>query len=49
MMEQINNYSAMPPLASRNIVDIHYLQTGRATTTDELGMREMQALSLIHI
>lgn len=45
MMEQINNYSAMPPLASRNIVDIHYLQTGRATTTDELGMREMQAMA----
>ena len=30
---------------SNNIVDIHYLQTGKATATDELGMREMQALA----
>ncbi|MBR5391887.1 MAG: DEAD/DEAH box helicase family protein [Prevotella sp.] len=28
---------------SNNIVDIHYLQTGNATATDKLGMREMQA------
>ena len=28
---------------SNNIVDIHYLQTGKATATDKLGMREMQA------
>lgn len=30
---------------SNNIVDIHYLQTGKATTTNELGMREMQAMA----
>ena len=30
---------------SNNIVDIHYLQTGQATATDKLGMREMQALA----
>lgn len=30
---------------SNNIVDIHYLQTGQATATNELGMREMQALA----
>ena len=28
---------------SNNIVDIHYQQTGEATATNELGMREMQA------
>lgn len=28
---------------SNNIVDIHYQQTGKATDTDKLGMREMQA------
>ena len=28
---------------SNNIVDIHYQQTGEATATDALGMREMQA------
>ena len=33
---------------SNNIVDIHYLQTGKATATDELGMREMQALAYGH-
>ncbi len=44
-MEQISNNSSFSPLASRNIVDIHYLQTGKATATDELGMREMQALA----
>ena len=33
---------------SNNIVDIHYLQTGQATATDELGMREMQALAYKH-
>lgn len=26
-----------------NIVDIHYQQTGEASATNELGMREMQA------
>ena len=31
-----------------NIVDIHYLQTGKATATDQLGMREMQALAYEH-
>ena len=31
-----------------NIVDIHYLQTGKATATDELGMREMQTLAYEH-
>lgn len=30
---------------SNNIVDIHYLQTGEATATNDLGMREMQALA----
>ena len=30
---------------SNNIVDIHYLQTGKATATEALGMREMQALA----
>ena len=30
---------------SNNFVDIHYLQTGQATATNELGMREMQALA----
>ena len=30
---------------SNNIIDIRYLQTGAATTTNELGMREMQALA----
>ena len=33
---------------SNNIVDIHYLQTGQATATDKLGMREMQALAYEH-
>ena len=33
---------------SNNIVDIHYLQTGQATATDNLGMREMQALAYEH-
>ena len=33
---------------SNNIVDIHYLQTGKATATDNLGMREMQALAYKH-
>lgn len=33
---------------SNNIVDIHYLQTGKATATDKLGMREMQALAYEH-
>jgi superfamily II DNA or RNA helicase len=33
---------------SNNIVDIHYLQTGKATTTNELGMREMQAMAYEH-
>ena len=33
---------------SNNIVDIHYLQTGKATATDTLGMREMQALAYEH-
>ena len=33
---------------SNNIVDIHYLQTGKATATDALGMREMQALAYEH-
>ena len=33
---------------SNNIVDIHYLQTGQATATDALGMREMQALAYQH-
>jgi hypothetical protein len=28
---------------SKNIVDIHYEQNGRATANDEMGMREMQA------
>lgn len=28
---------------SNNIVDIHYQQTGKASATDALGMREMQA------
>ncbi len=28
---------------SNNIVDIHYQQTGEATATDAMGMREMQA------
>ena len=28
---------------SNNIVDIRYQQTGEASATDELGMREMQA------
>ena len=27
-----------------NLVDIEYAQTGKATNTDALGMREMQAL-----
>ena len=27
---------------SNNIVDIHYQQTGEASATNELGMREMQ-------
>ena len=31
--------------SSNNIVDIHYLQTGKATATNDLGMREMQALA----
>ncbi len=35
-------------LHSNNIVDIHYLQTGQATATDALGMREMQALAYQH-
>ena len=30
---------------SNNIVDVHYLQTGKATATDALGMREMQDLA----
>ena len=29
--------------AENNIVDIHYQQTGGATTTNDMGMREMQA------
>lgn len=33
---------------SNNIVDIHYLQTGKATATDTLGMREMQVLAYEH-
>ena len=33
---------------SNNIVNIHYLQTGQATATDKLGMREMQALAYEH-
>ena len=33
---------------SNNIVDIHYLQTGKATATDTLGMREMQAMAYEH-
>jgi len=33
---------------SNNIVDIHYMQTGQATATDALGMREMQALAYQH-
>ena len=33
---------------SNNIVDIHYLQTGQATATAALGMREMQALAYQH-
>ncbi|MCR5849707.1 MAG: DEAD/DEAH box helicase family protein [Bacteroidaceae bacterium] len=33
---------------SNKIVDIHYLQTGKATATDTLGMREMQALAYEH-
>ena len=33
---------------SNKIVDIHYLQTGKATATDEMGMREMQALAYQH-
>ena len=44
-MEHTSNYSNYGPLPSRNIVDIHYLQSGKATATDELGMREMQALA----
>lgn len=28
---------------ANDIVDIHYQQTGQSTTTNELGMREMQA------
>lgn len=44
-MVQTSNYSNFSPLASRNIVDIHYQQAGKATATDELGMREMQALA----
>ena len=31
--------------SSNNIVDIHYLQTGAATSVNALGMREMQALA----
>ncbi len=33
---------------SNKIVDIHYLQTGKATSTNELGMREMQAQAYLH-
>ena len=33
---------------SNKIVDIHYLQTGKATATNELGMREMQAQAYLH-
>ena len=33
---------------SNKIVDIHYLQTGQATATNELGMREMQAQAYLH-
>ena len=33
---------------SNNIVDIRYLQTGAATATNQLGMREMQALAYEH-
>jgi len=27
-----------------NLVDVEYVQTGKATSTDALGMREMQAM-----
>ena len=33
---------------SNNIVDIHYQQTGEATATNELGMREMQSMAYEH-
>ena len=33
---------------SNNIVDIRYQQTGAATATNDLGMREMQALAYEH-
>ena len=33
---------------SKNIVDIHYLQTGKATATDAMGMREMQKMAYEH-
>ena len=32
-----------------NIVDIHYQQTGEASATNELGMREMQAKAFIFL
>lgn len=28
-----------------NLVEVEYAQTGKATNTDALGMREMQAMS----
>ena len=43
-MEQKSNRSTLSRLQeSKNIVDIRYQQTGEASATNELGMREMQA------
>ena len=43
-MEQTSNHSTFGCLQdSNNIVDIRYQQTGEATATNALGMREMQA------
>ena len=47
-MEQMNNISTFGQLPGTNIVDIKYLQTGKATATDDLGMREMQAMAYEH-
>ena len=45
-MEQKSNRSTHGRLQeSKNIVDIHYQQTGEASATNKLGMREMQKFS----
>ena len=45
MEQKSNRYTFVRFKESKNIVDIHYQQTGEARATKKLGMREMQKSS----